>query len=289
MTQPIDLFQSVIERLKTAVEKMNKESSLDGLLTSYFCSYYHPKNDLGWMTYCDPSDWIKDQDREFDQTPNLAVLGCLLYEEYSKETHIAEKPATIFTSNLLRLMQRKNIFQFPASWIHQPSIVLGIALGVKVTQHDQLKKWLLDVFTQGIKRPEISLFLRLTYLNASILLEGKNSYSLDTLFQSDFSKYSVFELGFAVLLVTKQMLIIENERQKWLDEVNSEIIFRLTTETNDLYEEEDFKNAIVLDVALGYLKFKKPLPIFRTACKYFARVRTRYGAVEISMAYRERV
>jgi hypothetical protein len=239
MTETIELFQNAVQCLKSAVDKMNNVYSLEGLLAAYFCHNYHPSNASEWIVYCDPSEWIKNGDIDFNQTPKLAVLGCLLHEEFRREGHISLDSATIFADNVSRLQQRQNIFQSPASWVHQPSIILGITLGVKASQQEKLRHWALDIIDQGLKSSGCSSFLKLTYLNAGMLLDGRNDRRLNTYIQSDISNYSVFELGYATWLVSKQMLIIDGEREKWLDDANSDIVFRLETEIGDWFVEEN--------------------------------------------------
>lgn len=251
-------INEALELLKRSIKQLNTPANLDGLLTVHFDLNSQLEHEIGWQVYSEPARWLQQNEDNLYQAPNLAVLGCLLAEQVRRFGGVDSQAANAFKTDLGRLQQRQNVFFQPNSWIFQPEVVMGIALGIKTVSDAALTHWMLALLEDGLHRLEIPLLPKLVYGYASTLLGGSFFHQQPEL---DLTvkplKYSMPELALAIWLVKRGVLGIKDVTH-WLEEAQAELLHRLVTDPP--YEAEDYKAAIIWEVAVSYVKTRSRLP-----------------------------
>lgn len=253
MTSHTELVQEAISNLKNCIRTINQPTNIDGMLAAHFCSHYHPDGTNGWVVFEDPSDWIAKNGSFPDQAPYMAALGCLIGNELAKNNLLKDDVIREFEDSLDRLKQRKDIFQTSTSWIFQPAIVLGISIGIRAIKSASLKQWLLSLVADGIKFHRSTLFQKFIFVYVANLLDEPIAFDPP----KNFSDYSLFELSLTIWLANRGVLQLDE--MSWLEEANSQVLSLMLIERIS-GAEEDFRYAILLDVALGYLVTRSHLP-----------------------------
>jgi hypothetical protein len=253
MTSHIELVQEAISNLKNCTRTVNQPVNMDGLIAAHFCIHYCPEDTDGWIVYESPSKWITETEISSDQAPYMSILGCLIANEVATNKTIDSETIQIFEDSLDRLKQRKEIFQNPTSWIFHPSTVLGVAIGIRAINSDPLKQWLKAMVIDGIKYHRSTLFQKMIYAYCASLLGEAAVLNLP----EDWTNYSLHELGFAILLVNRGILL--PKKPNWLEEANSKAVELLLTESIS-GKENDFRYCVLLDVVLSYIITRSHLP-----------------------------
>jgi hypothetical protein len=254
MTTQIDLLQESIFRLKNSVQTLNRPAYIEGLLAKHFCSNYMPEDHHEWQVYKNVDHWQAENASTSDQAPYMAVLGSLLAEASELGLSVQKETIQQFEKSINRLMQRKDIFQSTTSWIFQPAIVLCIALGIRTTNSEILKKWLLSILDNGSQANRATLFHKLSFTYAAALI-GKTERTL--FFITDMETCSLPELGLAIWLANRSIITIEN--LECLENAEAFLLSKLIG--GGLKNSEvDFKYAIILDVVLNYITTRSHLP-----------------------------
>jgi hypothetical protein len=271
MIDNYDPFWNGLKKLVVSLQSINNPANLEGLLAAYFLLYSREEGEPDWNVYIEPYNYINRHDGRFDYSPIIAVLGCLLYEDLLRNNHGASDSAQTYYSSLERLKLRKDIYQSSDSWIHQPNIVLGIALGIKITHQDDATKWMQDLLREGISRSDTTIYQKLTYIHAYSIIAGKRS-STDEKISYNISTLSIYELCYAIWLVNQQVLTLSDDKTKWLDQANSDVLYRIASGLIEpCIQEETYKNAIILSVARSYLRSRSHYPTTEMALQILRR------------------
>ena len=260
MTDPFNqCLHDVLERLKSSVKLLNHPANLGGLLAAHFDTSERFQREIGWQVYCDPAEWSQQNVVNLHQTPNLAILGCLLSEQAHKSNNVDSQAVATFKSNLARLQQRQAVFSFPNSWVLQSELVLGITLGIRAIVDLSLSVWMQTLLEEGIYRQDTPLFVRLAYSYATMIIRHPSHSRARPKISIEPAQCSIPELAFAVWLIKRQVLDCgEHDQSQWLENAHSTLVSRLLTEPP--YEAEDYKAAIIWDVVTGYIATRSHYP-----------------------------
>jgi hypothetical protein len=259
MTDPIEqCLHNILADLKRSIMQLNSPANLDGLLAAHFDVSSRLGHEIGWQVYCDPAEWVQQHMASLDEAPELAILGCLLSEQVRRLGDAGSHTASLFESSVSRLQQRRDIFQSPNSWIWQPHVVVGVALGVRSVAAPPFTVWMQTLLQEGIRRKDAPLFPRLTYVYALALLGASLSESPSGIAVVP-RGCSVAELALAIWLVRREVPgIAIQDRGRWLDEAQQTLVSRLLTEAP--YEAQDYKAALIWEVAVDYIEAKSAYP-----------------------------
>lgn len=247
-------LHDVLNSLKGSVESLNSPANLDGLLAIHFDINSRLDREFGWHVYCDPASWMQQNEVDLTQSPYLAILGCLLAEQVRRFESIDKQAATAFVANLGRIQQRQSVFSLPNSWALQPDVVLGIALGIRAVSNLSSTTWMLSLVEEGLKRPDMPLFIRMIYEYVQRLLSKQPFINFASSWSMDSLKCSISELAFAIWFDRYEAQHHVSSENSWLNSAYTTLIRRLTTEPP--YETQDYKAAVIWLIIINHIDEK---------------------------------
>ncbi|MBI3913381.1 MAG: hypothetical protein HY327_04240 [Chloroflexi bacterium] len=261
LADPFDrMISAVLNQLNTTIRSTNRPGDLSGLLSFHILHKSQIGNSIDWNVFIPPSKWLDENDSDIYDAPKLAVFGILCFEQFRRIGKPQPEISIAFTKGIDRLGERQNVFSTPNSWILQPNVVIGIALGISASNNTSSARWLNGKLEEGFNRPDIPSFLRLCYgyglyLVNSQLAERKN-YVLPTMKPDS---CTLAELALGIWLARHEYLLpSEHGVSNWLDDAQSAILERCLAE--DLQYITDEKAAVILEVLYSYIHVRSQYP-----------------------------
>ncbi len=258
VTDPfVKTINTLFAQLAACVENVNRPTDLAGLASFHILQN---ENAVHWNVHVPPQDWVQQHSNELDQAPHLAILGYLMFADRDRNAAALAQCKAEFLSHFQRLIQRQNIFTTPNSWILQPTIILGIALGALACGEDSATRWLQAKLAEGVQRTDLSLYLRLLYHYASCLLENSQAELPLFPFPSfDAGSITLSERALTIWLTQREMLKPPVAQvEMWLGSAQGELLELALSK--DLGAIGDEKAALLFQVLATYVNARSRLP-----------------------------
>lgn len=251
-------INALLARLTECIQRVNQPADLAGLASFVFLRDANV-NSVKWNVHIPTRERIQQYGTELDQAPQLAILGYLIFEEERKDNGNSTAGNTEFMAHVQRLVERQNIFTTPNSWMLQPTIVLGITLGVLTCRDDATKQWLQTKLHEGIQRTDLSLYLRLLYRYGLFLFQCPPIQLASFPFPSlNANAITLPERALTIWLVQRQVLNPPIAQELWFADAQANLLEHCLSENLDSIGDE--KAALLYQVLATYIHSRSRLP-----------------------------